>query len=451
MTAAPLPHRPPGTLSLATEVEVLHLVLDDLHATPLTGSPAEPTEPAALLAEVHRAQARLDALRLTLIAAADAAGVAQRSGQATTADWVANNTRSGRPESARDTALATALATSPAGTPDRPALDETRDALAHGALSAAHARVIAHALAQLPAGVTPEQRARCETRLIADAGRFDPTQLRRHARRILAEIEPDPTVVDTHENDQVTAEEDTAYARARLTFHDNGDGTTTGHFTLPHLQAHILSKLIDAMTAPRRRHPRTSATGAETSSPTASEPNPFERDRVDPAHARGLALGQLLEHLPTDHLHGTATTQVTVLIDIDTLRGHLKTAGLDTDHTISAGEARRLACTSGLTPAVYARALAGPSVILDQGRQSRLFTETQRRALTATHTHCAAGGCTRPIAWCEIHHRTPWAAGGTTDLANAIPLCGWHHRRTHDHRYRTTHHPDGTVTIQARP
>jgi hypothetical protein len=105
---------------------------------------------------------------------------------------------------------------------------------------------------------------------------------------------------------------------------------------------------------------------------------------------------------------------------------------------------RRLACNAGLVPAV----LDGPSQVLDLGRHRRLFTQAQRLALSLRHDTCAAHGCQRPYAWCELHHRQPWSRGGRTDLADAVPLCHFHHQRIHDPTY--THHqmPDGTIEFR---
>ena len=64
-----------------------------------------------------------------------------------------------------------------------------------------------------------------------------------------------------------------------------------------------------------------------------------------------------------------------VTIDHTVLAGAMKAAHLDTDQALSAGEARRLACTAGILPAV----LGTKSVALDLGRESRLFSESQRR------------------------------------------------------------------------
>ena len=136
-------------------------------------------------------------------------------------------------------------------------------------------------------------------------------------------------------------------------------------------------------------------------------------------HRRGLAFAQLLEHLPTEHLHTRTAATVVVTIDHTVLTGALKTAKLDTGETISAGEARRLACGAGILPTV----LGSRSVALDLGRESRLFNEAQRIAVGLRHDTCAADGCQRPFAWCELHHREPWSRGGRTDLRDAVPLC----------------------------
>ena len=91
------------------------------------------------------------------------------------------------------------------------------------------------------------------------------------------------------------------------------------------------------------------------------------------------------------------------------------------------------------------------SVALDLGRESRLFSGAQRVAAGLSHDSCAASGCDRPFAWCELHHRHGWAAGGRTDLGNAVPLCHWHHQRIHDQGYLHACLPDGTIRLRRRP
>ncbi|OPZ76259.1 MAG: hypothetical protein BWY79_01701 [Actinobacteria bacterium ADurb.Bin444] len=178
--------------------------------------------------------------------------------------------------------------------------------------------------------------------------------------------------------------------------------------------------------------------------PRAGETRP---ERITAEHARGLAFIELLEHLPTDHLHTATAATVVVNIDHQALINQLKTAGVDTGTLLSAGEARRLACNAGIIPMV----LAGTSVPLDLGRTKRLFTQAHRIAISRTHQTCAAHGCERPIAWCELHHKNPWQHGGKTDLANAVPLCGHHHRTIHDQRYQHRQRPDGQISFTRRP
>ena len=176
------------------------------------------------------------------------------------------------------------------------------------------------------------------------AARFSPDQLRRIARRAIEAVEPDQKIVDAHENELIRTEEQAAREKCSLTLHDNGDGTTTGHFTIPALAAAMLGKVIDAMTAPRRMRDQDHA--ADRS--------------FDWRHRRGLAFAELLEHLPTDHLHTKTAATVVVTIDHTVLAGAMKAAHLDTDQALSAGEARRLACNAGILPAVLGSQVRGP-------------------------------------------------------------------------------------------
>ena len=95
--------------------------------------------------------------------------------------------------------------------------------------------------------------------------------------------------------------------------------------------------------------------------------------------------------------------------------------------------------------------LGGASVPLDLGRTKRLFSQAHRVAISKQHQTCAAHGCERPIAWCELHHKNPWQHGGKTDLNNAVALCGHHHRTIHDHRYQHRQRPDGQISFTRRP
>jgi hypothetical protein len=252
----------------------------------------------------------------------------------------------------------------------------------------------------------------------------------------------DHDLAQRHEAILLGRESRTAEAETFLALHDNGNGTFSGRFVIPELHGQLLTQTLERLTAPRRlSRDRAGVLVVDESAPGhANGANIYE--------TRGAALCELIEHLPAEGWsgHGGNGCEVLVTLDLDTLLTGLGAAGLDTGVAITAGEARRLACSAGLVPAV----LDGDSRPLDLGRSRRLHTRTQRRALSLTHDSCAVVGCHRPFAWCEIHHLRPWAAGGRTDLHDGVPLCGHHHRRAHDTRFDLRRRPDGDWAFHRR-
>ena len=91
-----------GPLPVASLLVRVHEALDE----PVEVPDATPGAYAALVADHARARARLRALELKLIAAADRAGVAQATGLATTGAWVAQQTRADQGTAARQASLA---------------------------------------------------------------------------------------------------------------------------------------------------------------------------------------------------------------------------------------------------------------------------------------------------------------------------------------------------------
>jgi hypothetical protein len=411
---------PLGTVDVLREIDGL---LDRVDTGDVCGGPAA----AAAMGDVDRVITRLQAVRLSLVAEADRSEVAAESGMTGTSAWLAASTRRDGGQAAREVRLATALDNE---------LHATREALAAGEMSTEHAQVIATATAQLPEGLSLQERVEIETSLVTRARLVDPGTLRKTARRALSAAQRSQAEIDAHEDQVLRTEEDASLARTRLTWHDNGDGTTTGHFTLPTLAASILAKTVQQIASPRRFAQQAAkaakAAGATSAAGVASATwDAFRAADGDWAHRYGKAFAELLEHLPTDSLSGKVAATVVVTIDHEQLKASVGSAHLDTGMDLSAGEARRLACNAGIVPAV----LGGRSVPVDLGRQDRFFSEAQRVALATTYDTCAAEACDRPYAWSELHHEDPWASGGRTDLDLAVPLCGHHHRRVHDARY----------------
>ena len=417
-------------------------------------NPAFMTAPdkAAALVELTAVEARVAELRLRVTA--DAAEVAEETGARDAGAWTAAATHRRRGDCAADLRLALALA-------DRPVLAA---ALREGRVNLDQARVIAAALAKLPADVPSSVVDEAEAALVAYADRFDPTELARLGRRILDVIAPE--IAEAVEARHLADLEASAHHRMRLALRALGDGTTRISGLIPDASAARLATYLHAFTNPRRddsattpaadgRSDNAATTLVEVRAKRASKPGEPTNSPAPYGRKAARAFCQLLETLDPARLpiHGGDATTLVVMMSLDSLRADLATATLgnpapgDSHDRITAAEARRLACTAGIVPAV----LGGKGEVLDLGRSQRLYTRVQRRALALRDKECRAEGCHIPAPWCEAHPAgAPWAAGGRTDLADGLLLCSHHHHRAHDPTYATERVAGGGVRFHRR-
>jgi hypothetical protein len=138
------------------------------------------------------------------------------------------------------------------------------------------------------------------------------------------------------------------------------------------------------------------------------------------------------------------STHVSILIDADSLTNghHLNSICEYADGTpINPNDLDYLSCTADHTSILLKDHLP-----LNVGRTQRLATPAQYRAIEALHTTCAITNCTTPITMCQLHHIRHWKHGGPTDLSNLIPLCNYHHHRSHEQHWQHTLHPDRSLT-----
>ena len=372
-------------------------------------------------------EGRVAGFRLHAVAAADACDAAAQAAATDTQSWAAQAGRN-RSRTWGGVWLANLL---------EEKYTHTRSALASGRISEEHASVIVRAAEKVPEGVSVKELADCEERLVHKAARMAPENLRRAARRLLEPLSA--ALADAHEDELLREQERTAEHFAGLVMGDNGDGTWSGRFVIPELHAHLLKTALETLSSPRR-YSRTRS-GEPVEDPTVGT----RLEGLSHTEAMGAAFLELLEHLPQSG-HARSGLTVVVHVEEDKLRTEVGAATLETGARISNDEVRRLLCEAAIMPMV----MSGKGVPLNLGMASRLFTKAQAVALSALHDSCAAQGCDRPFAWCELHHRRPWSEGGPTDLANAAPLCGYHHRRVHDTRYEHQWLPDGSVRFRHR-
>jgi hypothetical protein len=363
------------------------------------------------------------ALRADVLAVAD--DLTDQTADRSPGTWLAVETRTERREAIHDERLGATL---------RHRWPQVAAAVRAGWITWQQAGVVSEALDALPGTLDAELVAKAESHLLAEAGQFGPRQLCRLGRKVLEVVAPD--VADDHEHRLLLAEERRARAATRLSFRPRGDGTTDLIARLPDPVANRLKTYLDSYTSPRRV-----ALNSEV-------------DQLSLPRRRGEAFCALLEHVPSSSLprQGGTPTRVVVMIDYDTLCGRLADAGAhgvaetSTGDTITAGEARRLACTADILPVV----LGGKSELLDLGRSSRLFKNSVRTALDVRDRGCRADGCDIPAAWCEAHHRRPWVPDGRTSLENGLLLCSFHHHRAHDPTYTQSRLPSGAVRFHRR-
>lgn len=359
-----------------------------------------------------RAEARVRAHSAAVTRVIDESGLARRSGAASTGALLAGSF--GGDRAAGDRLVKTGQLLAQA--------DRVGQALADGVVSERQAKAIAGAIANLPDEVSPFQRRQCQDVLIRDARTLTAKDLERRALRV-TDVFKTPSEADADENTTLEERERCAWQRSSFEIWDNRDGTHSGRFTLPEAQADMLRTAVNAISAPRREHLHDQPAGA---------------DRL----GRGFA--ELASHLPTDGLPAGGATGATLVVrfDYDTLLKGIKPATLSTGTRISAGEARLMACRTGIIPEVF----GGASVPLDLGRTKRLFTPAQKLAIAARDRGCTAPWCDRPPEWTEVHHfRRPWAAGGTTDLADGTLACAADHRRAHEEGWHLRLNPDGVI------
>ena len=336
---------------------------------------------------VGRCEARLAAVKSDTLT-----DLARRDGEAMAAEAVRNRLKQSRGSAKRDVKLAGQLADLP----------ETAGALADGAITAQHARMIAEAA---------EQTAVDESRLLAAAER-EPADVFGH------------TVRD-HVNER-TADEDLEARRRRqrarrevsITRQSDGMYKLFGKFD-PVAGARVETALAAAARKLRR----------------AEDPN--NRATVPQRFADALEL-----LVTRDGSGKTQSTTLLVIANYDTVAGQLAGAQLADGTPLAAGELVRLALEAKILPALFAT--DGQPLWL--GREYRDANDAQRIALAARDRGCV--GCGAGNSFCQPHHVVHWEHGGPTDLDNLCLLCSHcHHTQVHERGAQIIREPNGRFAL----
>ena len=261
--------------------------------------------------------------------------------------------------------------------------------------------------------------------LAVDRG-WTPTQIRKHARKIILSVDPDGAhdraqkaktgtdVAFYGENDQMG------------TVRAYGDAATTRRLydTLNARATQLGRDPLDARTAGQRRFDALAefVLGPRQQTPASNTDGNGDGDGVSPAQQRARQRGQAL-----------------VRLDLSTALGLDDTPGyLDGYGPITAQLARDLA-----TDANWQRWITDPLTghLLDLGRTRYTPTAALRELIEAKHPTCMMIGCERPARTCQIDHKTGWEQLGCTDSDNLHPLCQMHHQQKTKKRWKLTPDP----------
>ena len=205
--------------------------------------------------KLSRVEAQLSALRLRLMAASD--DVALDEGARDVAALVTHLTHTDGGANRRDLVLAESL---------DGRWRQVATALAAGDVNLAQARVIVHALDELPRDlVTADVLERAEAHLVAEAAHFGPRELRVLGRRVLDVVAPE--VSEQHEAEALAAEERLAWRRTSLSSARLGDGITRFTINVPDAVAARLRTYLEAFTSPRHHGSGDGRSGARRRTP----------------------------------------------------------------------------------------------------------------------------------------------------------------------------------------
>jgi len=225
-------------------------------------------------------------------------------------------------------------------------------------------------------------------------------------------------------------------ARAFRTWTDR-DGTRRGTFTFDDEGGAWIDTIITTALRLRRGGPRF-VDPAEKARADQLVTDPRSNDQLtydlimDVLRAGALA--------DTDTVFGTRQAGIRIITTVtahhDAAAGRPAVALLeDTNTTLPGWLLAQHTCTTGTIPI----SLDQNTNPLDLGRETRLYTPTQRIALAIRDGGCPIPGCDRPASYCEAHHIDQWARDhGHTDIDRGILLCHFHHMNLHHHHWRIT-------------
>ena len=281
---------------------------------------------------------------------------------------------------------------------DLPQFDE---ALANGACTAGHVDVMAN----LTKGLSDEERsdvAAIADDLVVDATNSPVGLFERTTKAAIDRIRHD------HRPNSDADELDRQRRQSKVKrWTDRDTGMKHTLISLDPLRDAALHDIVNAHLATLRQDP-------------ANKDRPFDELKVDAVLAAvnsapsGPRVPEVVVHV--DHrsaCHGRHADTLCETVD---------------GQPVPVSTVQRLCCEAIVSAVVVGADGTVDRLCADQRTASR----TQRRQLAAMYSTCAHPLCEVGFSNCRMHHVVWWTRGGTTVLANLLPLCETHHHLVHE-------------------
>ena len=362
-------------------MSTLRSALEEFRSGDLSGMPDARIE--KYFAELQYASEVIEAERLRLLGEIDRRGTFTRDGHLSAASWLAPRFRVEWSAACAQVRMARSLMKMPL----------TTEALARGEISSSAAKALVAARE-----THPEAFELAEGALVQAAREVGVGELRRVVAYWEQAVDADRTASEKRWDARRLYVSSSFYGMVRV---DGDLDPETGETVMTALRS-----VLDA------------------------EARSGEPDGRTPAQRRADALGEICrQHLdradrPTV---GGERPHLTVMVDVDVLRGEPGRSELENTGPIHPEVVTRLACDASITRVL----MAGSSEPLDVGRRTPVVSPAMRRAVIARDGHCRFPSCDLPPSWCDAHHMKHWAKGGTTSVGNLVLLCRKHHRLVH--------------------
>jgi len=434
----PVPGRGPHVLTALSQAAEL------LDETPDVLGQLGQEQIAELMGVLLRLHARAGQVGALVVADADTRGVISASTAANPTGWVQGCAASaGVPVEPRDASLIAKVAQSCRDRRNEVATAAVRE----GSCTLATARAAVQQTARVAEVVPTASREEIQSWFL----QLDPSLGFRGVNELTRRI------IARYDADKLSAEDAKLEGVETLTWRTLPTGMIRLIADLAPASAAVVRQAVDSLSAPhpaREQHAGDEEVHEDRTADDEVPPRDVDdrastaekvRDERTPGKRRADALLDLVsagaKAASGDGTGVGAGATVLLTMGLNDLIDRINGATTISGDTLDPAAARRFACDAKLIPMV----LGTPSQPLDVGREKRLVTKGMRAAVVHRDRGCTFPGCDRPPGYCEVHHLTPWWAGGVTSLLNSALLCCRHHQIVHRKGYYATVTDRGVV------